>query len=253
MTVPFHPCDWSLPPGVAAGFTLCGAQGSWNLGWTRDATGGPAVAAPAAREQLREALGVERIEFLDQRHGTAVHRVAAVVEAVPVADGVVCSREGIACAVLTADCLPVLYASADGEVVAAAHAGWRGLSEGILESTLAAMGCAPNSVHAWLGAAIGPRSFEVGPEVRAAFLRAHGTRASVAALSRCFMPGRDDRWFADLYGLARLRLAACGVASVSGGGADTFTESGRFHSFRRDGAQAGRQATLIWKAAVSPA
>jgi uncharacterized protein, YfiH family len=144
-----------------------------------------------------------------------------------------------ACAVLTADCLPVLFCDRRGERVAAAHAGWRGLAGGVLENTLAALRVPPEEVLVWLGPAIGPHAFEVGPEVRQAFLEGHA-EAAVA-----FVPSvNGGRFMADLYALARLRLAASGVRSVHGGGFCTYSDP-RFYSYRRN-ARTGRFASLVW-------
>jgi YfiH family protein len=144
---------------------------------------------------------------------------------------------------MTADCLPVLFCDAAGTAVAAAHAGWRGLAAGVLEATAIALARPPATLMAWLGPAIGPRAFEVGDEVRAAFVAADAT----AALA--FVPGDiGGKWRCDLYALARLRLAACGVKQVFGGDFCTFSEPERFFSYRRDG-RTGRMAALIWRAA----
>jgi YfiH family protein len=146
------------------------------------------------------------------------------------------------CVVLTADCAPVLFTDFAGSIVAAAHAGWRGLAAGVLEATLAAMRVEPDKVLVWLGPAIGPRVFEVGADV----LAAHAATDSGAGA--CFTPLRSGKWLADLYGLARRRLARAGVTAIFGGDRCTFTESAVFHSYRRDGAAAaGRMATLIWR------
>jgi YfiH family protein len=134
----------------------------------------------------------------------------------------------------------VLFAAADGSVVAAAHAGWRGLAAGVLEATVASMAVAPARLQAWLGPAIGPASYEVGDEVRAAFSADHPEAAA------CFVASRPGHWRCDLYALARLRLARLGLHRVAGGGHDSFGEPALFHSHRRDGAGSGRQATLIW-------
>jgi polyphenol oxidase len=154
---------------------------------------------------------------------------------------VVSRGPGEVCGVQTADCLPVLLCSYDGAVVAAAHAGWRGLAGGVLEATLRSMERPPAEVMAWLGPAIGPEAFEVGPEVRAAFRRpiTPGPLPPSA-------PGAGDRWFADIYRLARLRLERAGVKDIHGGGRCTYTESETFFSYRRDGT-CGRMATLIWR------
>ncbi len=245
-----------LPPGVRACVTLRGvdAEGDFAARVEEGVAGGSEGAA--RRDHLRALLGVERIEFLDQVHGIDVHRVGAGAPAsTPRADAAVTTCHGVACAVLTADCLPVLFWTESGECVGAAHGGWRGLAAGVLEATLDAMraasGVAPESVSAWLGAAIGPESFEVGPEVREAFLARRRTTVPAGELAKCFRAGRGDRWFADLYSLARVRLAAAGVTAVTGGGFDTFADAARFHSYRRDGTHAGRQASLIWIDGVS--
>jgi YfiH family protein len=147
------------------------------------------------------------------------------------------------CAVLTADCLPVLFAERHGRAVGIANAGWRGLAAGILEATVAALrdlDAPAGDLVAWLGPGIGPDAFEVGGEVRAAFCdRDQGAAA-------CFVPHGERKWLADLYGLARRRLAAAGVAQVSGGGYCTSTDASRFFSYRRDRAT-GRMAALIWR------
>jgi len=140
---------------------------------------------------------------------------------------------------LTADCLPVLFCNTAGTRVAAAHAGWRGLLAGVLENTVGAFDDRPEEVLAWLGPAIGPAAFEVGDEVRAAFLAASATS------ERHFQPHGAGHWLADLYGLARDRLATAGVVRVSGGGLCTYSDPERFFSYRRDGIT-GRMASLIW-------
>jgi YfiH family protein len=142
---------------------------------------------------------------------------------------------------MTADCLPVVFADRAGTRAGVAHAGWRGLVGGVLEATIAALGVPPADLHAWLGPAIGPAAFEVGPEVREAYL------AKVEGSAACFTPNDRGRFLADIYGLARLVLGAAGVASVHGGGWCTHDDAGRFYSFRRDGVT-GRMATLAWLA-----
>jgi YfiH family protein len=148
----------------------------------------------------------------------------------------------VACAVLTADCLPVLLCDRAGSVVAAAHAGWRGLAAGVLESCVRAMAANPGDIMAWLGPAIGRDAFEVGPEVRHAFLEAGDARET----ADCFQvsSSREGHFLADLYALARLRLAAAGVVDVFGGEHCTYSDANRFYSYRRDG-QTGRMASLI--------
>jgi hypothetical protein len=159
----------------------------------------------------------------------------------PVADACIVRGSGLAAVIQTADCLPILLAAAGGDEVAAIHAGWRGLAAGAIEATLAAMHAAPASIHAWLGPAIGQLAFEVGPEVRAAFVDVDPAAADG------FRRGRDDRWHADLATLARQRLATLGVARVSGGDRCTVEAPADFHSHRRDGARSGRMATLVWR------
>lgn len=194
------------------------------------------------RRRLRKQLGLD-VEplWLNQVHGSQVVRVDQLSEQLdpPVADAAVCDQAGAACAILTADCLPVLFASADGSRVAAAHAGWRGLAGGVLEATIAALAIPTRQLLAWLGPAIGPDHFEVGPEVRAAFMSLDPSAATA------FRINQRGRWQADLYRLARQHLNRAGIDAVYGGGRSTFAEAEAFFSYRRDG-QCGRMATLIW-------
>ena len=240
--------DWDAPAAVLALCTTrrggCSAAPYESLNLGAHVGDDPAaVAANRARLAARLPAGAA-LSWLDQVHGTGV--VEAQVRGRPaVADAQWSRAPGVACAVLTADCLPVLFCGAGGDVVAAAHAGWRGLQAGVLEATVAAMGTDPGRVLAWLGPAIGPEAFEVGPEVREAFQRA-AEGAQGAAIDACFSasPDRQGHWFADLYELARLRLAAVGVTRVSGGGWCTHGDRGRFFSHRRDG-PTGRMASLV--------
>jgi len=185
------------------------------------------------------ALSVEPT-WLKQVHGVVVVD-AAQGRVEPEADGAFAAQPGAVCAVLTADCLPVLLCNRAGTKVAALHAGWRGLAGGVIEAGVKAMGVPGDDLLAWLGPAIGPESFEVGPEVRAVFVQSD-TQAAQA-----FRTARDGKYLADIYLLARLRLQRLGVAAVYGGGFCTAIERGRFFSYRRDGAT-GRMATLIWLA-----
>ena len=175
--------------------------------------------------------------WLKQVHGTRI--VQAGAEHLALADGSWSRTPGQACVVMMADCLPVLLADRDGEVVAAVHAGWRGLSAGVIEAAVTAMKVAPVALSAWLGPAIGPQAFEVGPEVRTAFVD-HD-----AAHALAFVAGHGDRWMADLHALARRRLERIGVADVHGRTRCTFTEERQFYSFRRERV-CGRMAALIW-------
>ncbi len=192
------------------------------------------------RAQLRLHLPAEPA-WLTQVHGTTVLDAAQVHDA-PAADASFTTQRGVVCAIMTADCLPVLFADAAGRVVGAAHAGWRGLAGGILENTVAAMRAAgAENLHAWLGPAIGPAQFEVGADVLQAFA------AKDAAMSIAFKPiaGRPGKYLADIYQLARQTLGNVGVVAVTGGDFCTVSEPQRFYSYRRDGVT-GRMATLIW-------
>lgn len=177
--------------------------------------------------------------WLRQMHGTRVWRFDAPTAVEIEADASVTSVPGVVLAVLTADCLPVLFAARDGSEVGAAHAGWRGLCAGVLENTVAAMRSAPTDLIAWLGPAAGPQAYEVGEEVRTAFVDRDPLAASA------FVATRPGHWLCDLYALARQRLAAVGVHAVSGGVRCTISEPARFFSHRRDG-RSGRMASLVW-------
>ena len=194
------------------------------------------------RLRLRRLLGLPgEPMWLRQVHGTrCVELHGDETPGAIEADAAWTREPGVVCAVLTADCLPVLLAEREGRAVATAHAGWRGLAGGVLEAIVAAMPVPASRLEAWLGPAIGPHAFEVGPEVRAAFVD------DDPGADAAFRPGTGDRWHADLYRLARRRLRALGVARVSGGGHCTVAEADRFFSHRRDGAGAGRMATLAW-------
>ena len=175
--------------------------------------------------------------WLQQVHGCDVF-ITDAFDSTPVADASFSDRPGIVCAVLTADCLPILLCSSDGEQVAAIHAGWRGLAAGVIESTVARFTVDSMKLIAWLGPAIGPMAFEVGDEVRQAFIQ-YQPEAKIAFQSH------GDKWLCDIYQLARLRLQAIGVVEVYGGGLCTYTDSERFYSYRRDNVT-GRMASLIW-------
>lgn len=167
------------------------------------------------------------------------------------ADGAVTGRTGVVCAVLTADCLPVLLADRGGSRIGIAHAGWRGLAAGVLEAVVAAMETPPEELLVWLGPAIGPAAYEVGDDVRTAFADADADADAdegvAADATVVFRPNQRGRWQADLYALARMRLQRLGVTSIHGGGSCTFSEPERFFSHRRE-APCGRMASLIWLA-----
>ena len=243
MTAP--PPDWIVPDWTApkrvralvttrAGGTSRGPYASFNLGAH---VGDDPAAVERNRERLRAALPADPV-WLQQVHGTEVVD-AATAPPLAHADAAVARARHVVCAVLTADCVPVLLADGGGDAVAIAHAGWRGLAAGVIEAAVARMNVSAASVIAWLGPAIGPRAYEVGPEVREAFVRRD------AAAAAAFTPRRDDRFLADLFMLARQRLAAAGVAAVYGGRHCTYTEAERFYSYRREPAT-GRFASLVW-------
>ncbi|MCG9124441.1 peptidoglycan editing factor PgeF [Laribacter hongkongensis] len=211
---------------------------SLNLG---QHVGDDPAAVAENRARLRACLPAEPF-WLNQVHGIGVQEACADAPDVPPdADAGLTRQPGVVCAVMTADCLPVLLTDRSGSVVAAAHAGWRGLCNGIIEATIVRMAVPANDILAWLGPAIGPDAFEVGPEVRTAFMAHDPTAASAFAA----IP--DGKYLADIYLLARQRLNACGVTEVHGGDACTVTERERYFSYRRDG-RTGRMASLIWLA-----
>lgn len=231
--------DWPAPAGVRACVTTRAGGASQppfdslNLG---DHVADDPAAVAVNRQVLVEALDC-RPAWLQQVHSADV--VEADCRQVPTADASWSAVPGTACAVLTADCLPALFCDRAGTRVAAAHAGWRGLAAGVLENTVAALGVEPAELLVWLGPAIGPQSFEVGAEVREAFVAVH------AEAQHAFVPSTHaGKFMADLYALARIRLAACGVDAVYGGGLDTFSDP-RFFSYRR-AARTGRFASLVW-------
>lgn len=198
------------------------------------------LAVAANRQQVGEALLLpDTPHWLSQVHGTGVANLDLETSGMPEADASMTRKAGCVCAVLTADCLPVLFCDKAGSRVAAAHAGWRGLAAGVLEATVTSLDVPGEEVLAWMGPAIGPRSFEVGDEVYQAFVKQDSETASAFSLSK---PGH---WYADLYQLARFRLIKAGVTNVSGGGLCTFEDGKRFYSYRRDG-KTGRMASLIW-------
>lgn len=207
---------------------------------------GDEVASVATnRQRLGEALLLpEKPHWLSQVHGTTVEKLDSGSIGMPEADASMTREPGCVCAVLTADCLPVLFCDRAGTKVAAAHAGWRGLAAGVLESTVEALGVPGDEILAWLGPAIGPQSFEVGEEVYQAFIGT-GVEQNPEAAGAFVPSSNEGRWLADLYQLARIRLKNAGVTSVYGGDFCTFEDRERFYSFRRDG-KTGRMASLIW-------
>lgn len=227
--------QWPAPPRVRALMSTRRGAGGTCMDVSTRAPQSPE--AQASRAYL-EALCGRPIAWLDQVHGnTVVEPQNAATR--PAADALVLHSAGLAGAVQTADCLPVLLCDREGNCVAAAHAGWRGLAAGVLEATVTAMRCPPEQILAWMGVAIGPAAFEVGDEVRGAFL------AKDARAGACFLPVSPGKWLADLYGLARQRLAMAGVGAIYGGGDCSFSDPARFYSHRRS-QDRGRMAALIW-------
>jgi polyphenol oxidase len=246
--------DWHAAPGVrmACSTRIGGVSAApWHACNLGDHVGDLPQAVAANRRLLCAAAELPaEPQWLRQVHGSTVADLDARDRAaLPTADASITSQVGTVCAVLTADCLPVLLAASDGSVVGAAHAGWRGLAAGVLENTVAVMRKRAGqgaSLRAWLGPAISAAHFEVGAEVRTAFV------ASNARAESAFRPGAADRWYCDLNLLARQRLAALGVSDVAGGQHCTYADADRFYSHRRDVqhqrlASTGRMAALIWR------
>jgi len=233
--------EWPAPAGIRA-LATTRAGGASRPPFDSLNLGGHVGDDPAAvlrnRETLRAFLPAEP-KWLEQVHGTAV-AVADSMSGPVKADAAVAFQPGTVCAVLTADCLPVLFCDRRGTRVAAAHAGWRGLAAGVLEASVAAMQCDPADILAWLGPAIGPQAFEVGGEVREVFVR------DLSEAHAAFVASQPGKWLADIYELARLRLARAGVRQVYGGGFCTHADAARFYSYRRD-KTTGRMASLIWR------
>jgi purine-nucleoside/S-methyl-5'-thioadenosine phosphorylase / adenosine deaminase len=234
--------DWPAPPGVQAvcsmrgGGVSSGPYASLNVGaHVGDDPG--AVARNRARLAAALALPGEPC-WLEQVHGAAVADLDR--EGSRRADAALTRRAGVVCAVLSADCLPIVLAERTGPGIAIAHGGWRGLAAGVLENAVARLAVSPATLVAWLGPAIGAGAYEVGDEVRAAFLTRH------PGLATAFYANARGRWQADLVALARGLLGGVGVEAVHGGGYCTYTDSERFFSHRRE-APCGRMATLVWR------
>lgn len=234
--------DWTLPKSVRAvsstrvGGVSCPPWDSLNLGAH---VGDDSCHVLANRQHLVEQGDLPAMPYwLEQVHGTEVLQLDGNRPVALRADAAYTRQRGVPCAIMTADCLPVLFCSVDGKEVAAAHAGWRGLCQGILESTLAAFLAPPEEILVWLGPAIGPDAFEIGPEVREAFL------AQSLHNDAAFRPA-GEKFYADIWQLARQRLVHSGVRHITGGELCTHSDPAQFFSFRRDGVT-GRMASLIW-------
>lgn len=234
--------DWPAPANVRTlqttrhGGVSAAPYDSLNLG----SHVGDAPLAVARNRMMFNTLLPSEPVWLEQVHGTAVAN-ADMAGCRVQADACVARHRASVCVVMTADCLPVLLCDEQGTVVGAAHAGWKGLAAGVIEATVCEMAVEPKNLMAWLGPAIGPDAFEVGDEVRAAFVSADPQAAAA------FVPGQPGKWFADIYVLARMRLEALGIARIYGGGRCTFRERDDFYSYRRDGAT-GRMGSFIWLA-----
>lgn len=233
--------DWPAPAGVKAlittraGGVSQGPYASFNLGLR---TGDDPQAVAANRDRLN-ALLPQQPRWLRQVHGSGVVEADALTE-VPEADAAIARRPGTVCAVLVADCIPVLLADRTGNTVAIAHAGWRGLAGGVIENTVRGMAGDPRALTAYLGPGIGPAAFEVREDVREAFL-ARDARAAAA-----FTLHATGKWLADLYLLARQCLRRAGVDEIYGGTLCTYSDARRFFSYRRE-RTTGRMAALIWR------
>lgn len=253
---PLLAAAWPAPPGVVAFTTLRRGAGSSATPFDRFNLGARCGDDPDAVASNREAL--ERLaalpsppHWLRQVHGTGVLRFDAParpplsVERELEADAAVTSAAGVVLAILTADCLPVVFAAADGSEAGAAHAGWRGLASGVLEATVAAMDTPAARLRVWLGPAAGPLHYEIGVEVREAFIASHPDAEAA------FAPTRPGHWRVDLYALARQRLQAAGIPSgaIHGGDLCTIGDPERFYSHRRD-QRTGRMATLVFTGAT---
>lgn len=232
--------DWPLPAHVKSCVTTRvggvseGNYSSLNLGLH---VGDDPKAVAENRRRVQQTLGYKKAAWLEQTHSTLV--VKADSSKVLNADASWTNEKGMASVVMTADCLPVLFCDKKGNYVAAAHAGWRGLLNGILEATIESLPVAAEQLLVWLGPAIGPDSFEVGAEVREAFVT-HSSLAEQAFVAS----GNQDRYLADIYQLARFRLEAKGVTAIFGGGFCTVSDQ-QFYSYRRQNIT-GRMASLIW-------
>ncbi len=232
--------NWPAPANVKA-LQTTRADGvsvspydSLNLG---DHVGDAPLAVARNRVLLNTLLPSEPV-WLEQAHGTLVAN-ADHASCLPQADACIARHRAAVCVVMTADCLPVLLCDKQGSVVGAAHAGWKGLAAGVIEATVQAMNVAPQNLMAWLGPAISQDAFEVGDEVRAAFIAAQPQALTA------FIPGQHGKWLADLSALARLRLNALGITQIYGGDFCTYREREHFFSYRRDGVT-GRMGTFIW-------
>ena len=260
MSLGLHHClvpDWPAPAGVGAlittraGGVSSGSLAGLNLGRS---VGDAPAAVEENRRRVHHLIGAAP-RWMSQVHGVEVARLDELAPEAPItADGAVSTVSGRVCTVMMADCLTVLFCNSNGTEVAAAHAGWRGLAEGVLEATVAAMCSAPQDIMAYMGPAIGPDAFEVGNDVRDVFL-SHALPSEAAAVEVAFAARADSapsKWLADIYALATIRLRRAGIGDqrLFGGGLCTYYDGKRFFSYRRSshaGEKSGRMAAMIWR------
>ncbi|WP_220718785.1 peptidoglycan editing factor PgeF [Agarivorans litoreus] len=234
--------DWPCPKNVKAVYSdrLAGASSapydSYNLG---DHVGDDASAVQSNRQHFQQGMP-QQVCWLKQIHSTRVVNASESSKLFAEADASVAKQAHAVCVVMTADCLPVLFCDKQGTVVAAAHAGWRGLLDGVLENTVAAMNIAPSEIMAWFGPAIGPNAFEVGVEVYQQFVAKNSPSANAFTAS-----ANSGKYYANIHYLAKQRLSALGLNDVYADASCTFNNASRFFSYRRDG-QTGRMAAAIW-------
>lgn len=241
------PLDWPLPHGVRAAVTTRiggGSKGPYRGANLGDHVADDPAQVAANRLQLAQQCGVRHWQWLQQVHGVEVIEAGPVPLTSVIGDAVTTPHKGVACAVLTADCLPVLICARDGSQVAAVHAGWRGLADGILGHSIARFHCRPEALSVYLGPAIGPDHFEVGQEVYDTF-KLWNIEATLWQQLFKPQPNKAGHYLADLYGLARWALTQSGVEQIFGGDLCTYCDLKRFYSYRRDGVT-GRMASAIW-------
>lgn len=226
--------DWKQIPNVKA-YTILATSPRYE----KVTFSGDSEPALKSKEYLAQWTGINTIHWLRQVHDDVVLELPFSTE--NTADGEITSKPGVICAVRTADCLPVVFSTITGKRVGVAHAGWRGLNKGILFRAIEALHEKPENILAWIGPAIAQNSYEVGAEMRSAFIETD------PKTDPFFKPGKGDRYFADLAGIARFQMESTGIPStnISGGAWDTFA-SNEFHSFRRDGELSGRMVTIVW-------
>lgn len=247
---PYLIADWPAPGRVKALVTMAGDVADVDLQYGHfniaDHVGDNEQEVEKNRQILQAGLKLRKpMQWLRQVHGCDVYDASADGHK-PQADAIYTDEPGLACAVMTADCLPVFFCDQAGSEIAVAHAGWRGLADGVLEATVSRFNAAPSQIMVWLGPAIGPQQFEVGSEVREAFLGVADTpRQKIIASAFVENPKRKGYYFADFYSLARERLRQIEVEKIYGGGMCTFSDALRFYSYRRDGVT-GRMASVIY-------